>query len=144
MSRVHHRGRGWTNEAEPVHGRTDHRDPARSRNRTCDLCLRSKITCPSEKCDRARYATLSTGSNWIFSTTTATFLSETPHRFSPACLRVAYLGDRARNEGTSWSRLQRELSRRRGRGRRTPSWGSTNCWASAPVFWVRESAATSP
>jgi hypothetical protein len=24
--------------------------------RTCDLCLRSKITCPSEKCDRARYA----------------------------------------------------------------------------------------
>ena len=27
--------------------------------RTCDLCLRSKITCPSEKCDRARYATLS-------------------------------------------------------------------------------------
>jgi hypothetical protein len=27
--------------------------------RTCDLCLRSKITCPSEKCDRARYTTLS-------------------------------------------------------------------------------------
>jgi hypothetical protein len=27
--------------------------------RTCDLCLRSKITYPSEKCDRARQATLS-------------------------------------------------------------------------------------
>jgi hypothetical protein len=27
--------------------------------RTCDLCLRSNITCPSEKCDRARYYTLS-------------------------------------------------------------------------------------
>src|SRR5216684_4350721 len=87
--------------------------------RTCDLCLRSTITYPSEKCDRARYATLSSCGNWIFSTTTATFLSETPHRFSPACLRVAYLGDRARNEGTSWSRSRRGLSRRRMPERRT-------------------------
>src|SRR3979411_2488745 len=81
--------------------------------RTCDLCLRSKITCPSEKCDRARYATLSVGSNWIFSIIPATFLSENPHLFSPACLRAAYARDGARNEGTSWLRSRRGLSRRR-------------------------------
>jgi hypothetical protein len=38
---------------------------------------------------------------------------------SPACLRAAYARDGARNEGTSWSRSQRGLSRRREPGKRT-------------------------
>jgi hypothetical protein len=46
-----------------------------------------------------------------------------------------------RNDGTSW--LQRELSRRRMRERRTTSSGMTNCLASDSASLVRASAATS-
>src|SRR5882724_8883710 len=71
-------------------------------------------------------------------------ISDVPIR-KPALLPPAYVlltREMVLGKGTSWSRLQRELSRRRKRERKTTSSGMTNCLASGSASLVRASAAT--
>src|SRR6478672_7365924 len=111
--------------------------------RTCDLCLRSNLTCPTPKDARATDVSLSHYNCWkIWNSAPQIVFCDTP-RFPSNCLRGAYAGDGLRTGEIPWLSSPSALSRPPGRKAGTMSSGTTNCPGLACASSCRVSAATS-
>jgi hypothetical protein len=78
--------------------------------RTCDLCLRSNLTCPAPKTARVSNASLSYSNHLEIWNSPSQPISCDASPFPSRCLRGAYAGDALQAGETAWLRRHRTLS----------------------------------